>query len=128
MNFKSRIFPGVNHADELQFLFLYDGYPEIPIGSQYTRFSQLLVQNWVHFANTGSVLSPCLSVLIVNIGSLTGFLIIADIRKPLAEDWEPVDAADNGSKWYELGDECGETRRLRRRMRFWDDFRTEMYY
>jgi carboxylesterase type B len=44
---------GAAHADELQFLFDYYGYPEYLEGSEYYEFSKKLVKAWVQFAATG---------------------------------------------------------------------------
>lgn len=52
--FKAREFGLVHHADELQFLFPYYGYPEIPEGDpDYYEFSRYFVKLWAHFATTG---------------------------------------------------------------------------
>lgn len=44
----------LSHADELQYFFLYDGYPEICVGdTEYFQFSAYLVKLWATFAKTG---------------------------------------------------------------------------
>lgn len=44
----------VSHADELQYFFLYYGYPEIANGdAEYFEFSAYLVKLWAKFAETG---------------------------------------------------------------------------
>ncbi len=44
----------VAHADELQYLFLYDGYPEITKDDpEYFQFSAYFVKLWATFAATG---------------------------------------------------------------------------
>ncbi|CAG7835487.1 unnamed protein product [Allacma fusca] len=91
---------GVTHADELQYLFLYDGYPEIPIGSTHARFSQKLIRNWVVFADTG---------------------------KPEIAEWAPVNVTDNGERWFQLDDKTKFTSVLKYRIRFWDDYINEIY-
>lgn len=44
----------VAHADEIQFLFPYFGYPEYPVSdTAYFPFSELFVKLWAQFATTG---------------------------------------------------------------------------
>ncbi|CAG7822286.1 unnamed protein product [Allacma fusca] len=91
---------GVCHGDELQYLFLYNGFPEIPIESTHAKFSQKLVRNWAVFADTG---------------------------KPEIPEWAPLNVKDNGEKWFQLDDDTNFTSILKYRIRFWDDYINEIY-
>jgi hypothetical protein len=44
---------GECHADELQFFFPFEAFPNIPMGHKYANFSQMVVRLWVSFADTG---------------------------------------------------------------------------
>lgn len=45
-----------SHADEIQFLYPYSGYPYIePSDTKYFPFSEFLVKLWAHFGKTGYV-------------------------------------------------------------------------
>ncbi|CAG7828562.1 unnamed protein product [Allacma fusca] len=102
--YKQRFPPpyGVAHADELQYLFLYDGYPEITVDSPWFKYSEALVKIWVSFATTGKPASP-------------------------SEDWKPIDLADNGMKWFELGDQFREVEPVTERMLLWDEYTDKLY-
>jgi carboxylesterase type B len=93
---------GASHADELQYLFLYYGYPEITIDSPWFKFSETLVHMWTSFAATGKPESP-------------------------AGNWEPIALADNGMKWYQLDDEMKTIEPFTRRMEAWDEFIPRLY-
>ncbi|ODN01050.1 Fatty acyl-CoA hydrolase precursor, medium chain [Orchesella cincta] len=89
-----------SHADELQFLFPYSGYPEYPTtDTEYFPFSEYMVRLWAHFAKTGN---PAMS----------------------GEDhvWMSMNANPNTTFWYELNDAPGPTNVLQERMNFWDQF------
>ncbi|CAG7816218.1 unnamed protein product [Allacma fusca] len=90
----------VCHADELQYLFLHKGFPEIPIESTYAKFSQNLVRNWVVFADKG---------------------------KPEIPKCTQLNVKDNGENWFQLDDDTNLTTILKHIIRFWDDCINEIY-
>ncbi|CAG7828561.1 unnamed protein product [Allacma fusca] len=94
---------GASHADELQYFFLYDGYPEITTDSPWYNYSKTLVKMWVDFAATGKPISP-------------------------TDEWKPIDPADNGMKWFELGDNFREVKPVTKRMLLWDEYIPELYW
>jgi len=97
-NFNASAYGLVAHADELQFLFLYDGYPEIPYGDpNYYSFSEYFVRLWAYFAATGN---------------------------PSGMDeleWRKTTSREDAF-WFELNDKPGQTHVLDERMQFWDQF------
>jgi carboxylesterase type B len=94
---------GVAHADELQYFFLYEGYPEITSDSPWFNYSETLVRMWVDFAATGKPSSS-------------------------TNEWKPINPTDNGLKWFELGDEFREVEPATERMLLWDEYIPELYW
>ncbi|ODM94707.1 Esterase FE4 [Orchesella cincta] len=90
----------VSHADELQFLFPYYGYPEIPYGDpKYYSFSEYFVRLWAYFATNG------------NPSGMDGL------------EWGPTTSRETAF-WFELNDNPGRTHVLDERVQFWDQFST----
>ncbi|CAL8091987.1 unnamed protein product [Orchesella dallaii] len=95
-NFNASSYGFVSHADELQFQFLYDGYPEIPYGDpNYYHFSEYFVRLWAYYATNG------------NPSGMDGL------------EWRKTTSREDVF-WFELNDNPGETHVLDERMQFWD--------
>ncbi|CAG7835486.1 unnamed protein product [Allacma fusca] len=93
---------GASHADELQYMFLYYGYPEITTTSPWFPFSETLVKLWASFASTGQPATPSVQ-------------------------WDPIDLADDGMKWFQLDDEMKTVEYFTERMLVWDEFIPQLY-
>ncbi|CAL8091977.1 unnamed protein product [Orchesella dallaii] len=88
----------VSHADEVQFLFPYSGYPEILYEDpNHYHFSEYFVRLWAQFATNGHP------------SGMDGL------------EWRKSTSRED-TFWLELNDNPGETHLLDERMRFWDQF------